>query len=234
MVGDLFETEKEKGKLWLWLSVFGVALSLFWRRPVAFWGALFVTAQTMQFFFTPTMRNVLIGHLQDHSGHTWWIWVLFEINMVAPMLCILSVYAAIRYGLRERTMQMALAWTAICAAALYFCWQPNILAVCAAVSLCFVIASMWTSKRRMESAVVFVAVAILYAGNSLTYKLSDLYQQYLHRGLWSDRDYQEHPSYLVVMTCSYILSFFVGTSAWSYLRDRLMRRQLLESNAEML
>jgi hypothetical protein len=235
MVGDLVEIQERKGLLWFWLSVSGVALSLVWRRPLAFIAALIVGSKTWQFFAFPTMLRMMHDHLLDHDHSTYpWLKVFLLLVVVVGSLFVLSFYAAIRYGLRERTTQMALVWTAICAVTFYFSGQPIVLALCIGAALCFMVASLWSSKWRMESLVVLAAVAISGAVNFLFDILSMLYQQFSHRGPWYAQDYQGHPSLMWVSYWSYILCLLVVTSAWSYLRDWLMRRQSLESRREML
>jgi len=229
MLGDLVEIEKEKGKLWFWLSVCGVALSLFWRRPVAFFVALYVSAWVPSIF----IREIIFHGKHDHPGD-WLVKVVLYLEMVIGSLCGFSLYAAIRYGLRERTTQMAFVWTAICAVATYFWWQPIILEVCMAVAICIVVASMWTSKTRMESAVILVPVMMMFLCAQLWSSLSTLLQYYLYGIRWSPKETGKHPWLEGVGVIVSILSFWVAISAGSYLRDRLMRRQLLESSGEML
>ena len=217
MVGDLLETGKEKGKLWFWLSVFGVALSLFWQRPLAFFVALFATWSVPVFFIS---RDLIFHLKHDHPGK-WQIEFILYFFTVVGILCGLSLYAAIRYGLRERTTQMALVWSAICAVAAYFWWQPFVLEVCMAVAICIVVASMWTSKRRTESAVILIPAAIIFLCTPLWTS-------------WSPQEMEKHPWLWGVGEIVSILSFWAATSAWSYMRDRQLRRTLLESSSEML
>ena len=137
------------------------ALALLATVPSLFL-ALYATIWPFQFL----VSSYIFHERHDHPGHLWimyWV-VLAEIVGTVSGL---SLYAAIRYGLRERTMHLALAWAAIGAAAIYFGWQPIGLAGCMGAALCFLTASMWTSKRRMESAIVLVAVAIYFMGSRL-------------------------------------------------------------------
>ena len=229
MVGDLVEIEKEEGKLWFWLSVSRVALSLFWRRPVAFLVALFASWLVPVFF----IRDLTFHWKHDHPGN-WQIEFILYFFTVVGILCGLSLYAAIRYGLRERTTQMALVWTAICAVATYFWWQPVVLEVCMAVAICIVVASVWSSKRRMESAVVLIPVTIMFLCAQLWSSLSMLLQYFLYGIRWSPKEMGKHPWLWGGGEIVSILSFWMTTSAWSYMRDRQLRRPWLESSSEIL
>lgn len=222
MLGDLLETGKEKGKLWFWLSVSGVALSLFWRRPLAFFVAYYAGSQ-MQYFS-------IMASMHHHPGNLWMqVYGLLD-ELVDTMWC-LSLYAAIRYGLQERTTQMALAWTGICAVTIYFSWQPIVLTVSIGAAFCFVTTAMWTSKRRRESAVVLMTVAIGYAAKTLAAFSYLFLLTYCSSRAWGAKVID---SAIWFYYTESFLSFWVATSAWSYMRDRLMRRTLLESHGEML
>jgi len=221
MVGDLVEIEKQKGRLWFWFSVAGVALSLFWRRPIAFIAALYAGSWTLYWFDMAMHGMYALHRIPDERLSA----ILFGVlEWVGSTLCSLSIFAAICYGLRERTTQMALAWTALIAAVIYFWWQPLILALCIGAALCILAASMWTSKRRMESAVVLAAVAIGCAARFVFMISAALYQRFLYRGLWGTKEMLEHRSLAWVTASMIVLSLLVATSAWSYLRGLLLRR----------
>jgi hypothetical protein len=220
MVGDLVEIEKQKGRLWFWFSVAGVALSLFWRRPIAFIAALYAGSWTLYCFQMAMHGMYALHRIPDGRPSA----IVFDvIGIAGSTLCLLSIFAAIRYGIQERTTQMALAWTALIAAVIYFWWQPVILALCVGAALCILAASMWTSERRMESAVVLVAVAIGCAARFLFLIPAALYQRFLYGGLWGTKEMLEHPSVAWVGFSMIILSCWVATSAWSYLRGLHLR-----------
>jgi hypothetical protein len=230
MVGDLLEIEKEKGKLWFWLSVTGVALSLLWRRPLAFVAALYAGSWTLSWF---EMATIGVNTLHRPPEYPW-MPVFNVLILVGSTLCGVSLYAVIRYGVQERISQIAIVWTALVASVIYFWWQPIVLTLFIGAALCLVVASMWTSKRRMESMVVLVAVAIGCAARFLFMIPAALYQRFLYRGPWGDKEVREHPSFSWMTFCMIILSFWVATWAWSRMRGWLMRNQSLESRSEML
>jgi hypothetical protein len=160
---------------------------------------------------------------------------VFNVLMLAgSTLCGLSFYAAIRYGLQERSAQLALAFAGLVTAVIYLWWLPAVLAACIAAALVIASASILKSKLRKESLVVLVAVSINYAALFLTMFLLRLYQHYLHPGPWGIQDYREHPSLGWLGSCMMVLSLWAATTAWSRMRGWLMRSQSLESRSEML
>ncbi len=229
MVGDLVEVEGQKGRLWFWLSVAGVAISLFWRRPLAFVAAFYAGMWTMA-RFEMAMHGINSLH-RIPNGRSWGI-VFGVIGIAGCALWTASLYSAIRYGLQERTTQMALAWAGMVTAVIYFWWQPLVLGTSIATALFLVLVSMLTSKRRMESLVVAVAAAAFFCAYILVGILFSLYQRFMYPGPL--RDMREHPSLGWVLFCALILSFWVATTAWSRMREWLMHRQALESRSEML
>jgi len=230
MVGDLVEIEKQKGRLWFWLSVAGVALSLFWRRPIAFTAAFYAWAWTSGRF-----EMAIYGINAQHRPPEYpWMPVFNVLMLAGSTLCGLSFYAAIRYGLQERSAQLALAFAGLVTAVIYLWWLPAVLAACIAAALVIASASILKSKLRKESLVVLVAVSINYAALFLTMFLLRLYQHYLHPGPWGIQDYREHPSLGWLGSCMMVLSLWAATTAWSRMRGWLMRSQSLESRSEML
>jgi hypothetical protein len=232
MVGDLVEIAKQKGKLWFWFSVAGVALSLFWRRPIAFFAAFYVGSWTLNLFMMAAI-SIYSQHLPPAS----WMNMFNALVLVGSTECALSIYAAIRYGLQERITQMALIWTGLVTTVIYFWWQPVVLGVCIAVSVFIATVSMLTDKRRMELLVVFLAVLIASATRWLAMLPAAYYQYYLGRHLhiyWGSREVQEHPSVIWAAFCMMILGTWMATTAWSRMHNWLMRKQMLESRGEML
>jgi hypothetical protein len=229
MVGDLVEIQERKGLLWFWLSVARVALSLFWRRPLAFLAAFYVGMWTFGWLM---MAIYGINALHRPPG---FCMPVFDVLILAgSTLWAVSLYAAIRYGLQERSAQLSLAYAGLVTAVIYLWWQPEVLVACIAAALIIATAFILKSKLRKESLVVLVAVSIGSAARFLAFILSAIYQHFLYRGPWGDREMQEHPSLEWVALCMMVLSFWVATTAWSRMLGWLMRSQSLESRGEML
>jgi antibiotic biosynthesis monooxygenase (ABM) superfamily enzyme len=229
MVGDLIEGQEKKGLMRFWLSVAGVALSLFWRRPIAFIAAFYAG---MLMFGRLMMEVYGINALHRPPG--FWMPVFDVLILAGSTLWAVSLYAAIRYGLQERSALLSIAYAGLVTAVIYLWWQPVVLVACIAAALLIATASILKSKSRKELLVVLVAVSIGSAARLLAFIPAALYQHFLYRGPWGDREMQEHPSLGWVVLCMMILSFWVMTTAWSMMRGWLMRNQMLESRDEML
>jgi len=229
MVGDLVEIERQKGKLWFWLSVAGVALSLFWRRPIAFVVAFFAAAWMFGRF-----EMAIIGMNAQHRPPEFWMPVFNILWFVGSILWAVSLYAAIRYGLQERSAQLALGFAGLVTAVIYLWWLPAVLAACIAAALVIASASILKRKLRKESLVVLVAVSINYVALYPTMFLVGVYRHFLHPGPWGGQDYREHPSVGWLGSCMIVLSLWATTTAWSRMRGWQMRSQSLESRSEML
>jgi hypothetical protein len=230
MVGDLMEIQERKGVLWFWLSVASVALSLFWRRPIAFVAAFYTGMWTFG-----RLMMVIYGINAQHRPPEYpWMPVFDVLILAGSTLWAVSLYGAIRYGLQERSAQLVLAYAGLVTAVIYLWWLPAVLAACIAAALVIATASILKSKLRKESLVVLVAVSIGSAARFLAFILAALYQHFLYRGPWGDREMQEHPSLEWVALCMMVLSFWVMTTAWSKMREWLMRSESLESSGEML
>jgi len=115
IVGDLLEGEHQKGRLWFWLSVGRIAISLFWRRPVAFISALYVGSWTL-FAFDMATHGI---HTRHRPPDYPWGTVFEFIGYFTSGLCAIALYAAIRYGIWQRSTQMVLIWAGLGAAVIY-------------------------------------------------------------------------------------------------------------------
>jgi hypothetical protein len=231
-VGDLVEIGERKGARWFWLSLTGVALSLVWRRPLAFLAALYAGMWTFSWF--------AVAGCSIYSPHCppgrWWEAVLDALVWTGSTLWAASLYAAIRHGLLDRTTQVTVVWAGLFTAALYFWWQPFVLGLCIAAALLVVSASVAKRSLRKAAFVVMVSAMAWSALRVLALAPGVLYQNWLGRRLhipiWGGDDVQQHPSLTWVYFSMIVLSFLVATSVWSWLHDWLMRSQKLESEVD--
>jgi hypothetical protein len=130
MVGDLVEIREQRGAVWFWLSAAGVLLTLMWRWPLAFVVSFYAGARSAEAFMWAT-TGVNSAHRTIGLDFPWG--PVFEgICLVGSCSVALSVFAAIRYGVRERATQMVLAWATLAAAAIYLWWVPVVLVTCIA------------------------------------------------------------------------------------------------------
>jgi hypothetical protein len=230
MVGDLVEIGERKGVAWFWLSLAGVALSLTWRRPPAFFAALYAAMWTFAEFIN-TADTIYVRH----QPQGFWDHAFGPLIFVGSTLWAMFIYAAIRYGASNRTVQVTFIWAGLVTTLIYFWWQPVVLGLCIAAAFVLALASILKSSLRKESLVVLASVA---AGTMLRYLSMfpvGYYQRFLGRRLhilWGGREVQEHPSLMWVYLSSAVLAFLVATSLWARLHNRLMRSKRLESELD--
>ena len=221
IVGDLLELKPQKGIFWFWLSLARVVLAHAWRRPLAFLAAFYAGAWALGAF-----QMAIFGiHAQHRPPEHPWIPVFIVLSAADTFLLLLLVYAAIRYGFRDRVTQFALALTGLATAIIYYWWLPAILIACIALSICVVVASILSSERRRAALVVLVVVVVGFGGGLLAIYLAGQYQHFVYPGLMGSREMREHPSVLWVGFCMLLTAAWMMTTACSRMHDRLMRKQ---------
>jgi uncharacterized membrane protein len=142
------------------------------------------------------------------------------------------VYAAIRYGLRDRVTQLAFASTGLVTAVIYLWWQPAILVLCMALSACVVAASIASRERRKTALALLVPVAVGFGGGILALYLDARYQHFVYPGPVGTREMQEHPSLLWMGFCVYLISAWMITTACSRMHGWLTSHEQLDSETE--
>ncbi len=230
MVGDLVEIGEQRGPLWFWFSLAGVALSLAWRRPLAFVATLYAGVWTFGWFMNTTDTIY-----SQHYPQGLWNNAFGPLILVGSTLWAAFLYVAIRYGVLDRAAQMTFVWAGLITAVIYFWWQPVVLGLCIAVALLLVSASMAKRSLREEALVVLVSVALGSAARFLAIIPAGLYQNFLGRRLhilWGSREVQEHRSLLWAYLCMVVLSFLASTSVWARLHNWLMRSHRLDLEAD--
>jgi hypothetical protein len=162
IVGDLLETATLRGTLWFWQSVAGVVFSLIWRRTLAFLAAFYLGLHAL-------------GWLQIDGAHA-------MPAAFGTLLWIAAPYAAIRYGFRDKFVQLALGLCSLSTIyALY--WRIPIAAdVCVALALTILIASVRSAQR--TKALIALAAALLFgsAGALVSMFLEGIWQNHFYAG----------------------------------------------------
>jgi len=228
IVGDLLELQPHKGPLWFWLSVSGVVLALVWRRPLAFIAAIYAGGWAFGGF-----QMAITGvHAQHRPPEYPWMPVFMVLSAAATILLTLLVYAAIRYGFRDRVAQLALALTALAAAVIYFWWLPTILAGCIALSICVMVTSILSSERRRAALVVLLVVVVGFGGGLLAIYLATQYQHFIIPGQAGDREMREHPSVGWMSFCSLLMAAWMITTACSRMHNWLMGNQSIDADIQ--
>jgi hypothetical protein len=107
ILGDLVEMSESRGRLWFWTAYARTLFSLTWRIPVALLGAVVCRELIFDLF-----------HLYMHYTPASWRTTLSPpfLNSMGPLLaCIMSTlwfalpFAAVRYGVRDRFVQLTFA-----------------------------------------------------------------------------------------------------------------------------
>ncbi len=159
IVGDLLELKQLKGNLWFWYSLVGVVIVLFWRRPLAFVAALifgfmaFAGLQATDIMGIPPL-------LSGNYNYPWMnlCWVLFAI------LLFVLTYATIRYGLRDRVTQLALALSISSALLIYGGRQMAVLVACIVFLVCVAAVSILNTERRRAAVVILIVESVGIVG----------------------------------------------------------------------
>lgn len=220
IVGDLLELKSQKGSWWFWLSLVGVVFALSWRQGVAFFACFYAGGWAFSGFQMATY-----GMHAQHRPPTLWEPVLNVLSGAAIVLWIVGVYSAIRYSLRDRATQLALAFASFLTAFIFYWWQPLILVVCIAATFCLAGASMRNQESRKAVFILFVtSIAGFAAFFSMLY--ADMrYQHFIYSGLMEDRGLQEHPSIAWVDCCLILMIYFIIVSTYSRMHHRIIRNR---------
>lgn len=155
IMGDLLELKLQKGTLWFWVSLARVVLALAWRRPIAFIAAFYAGSWAFGGF----QMAVFGMHTPHRPPEHPWIPVFAVLSAAGVFMVVVLVYAAIRYGLRDRVTELAFASVLLVTTVIYFWWQPAVLALCIAFSTCVVAASISSEERRRTALALLVPVA---------------------------------------------------------------------------
>jgi hypothetical protein len=228
IVGDLLELAPQKGRLWFWFALAGVVVSLAWRRPLALAAALCVYFAAFSASWWVTYLHHRFTIADPHWRTVWG--VLF---LASNGLWFMLVYAAIRYGVRDRVTQLLLALSVPITAGLY-CWErPTILVACIALTICVLAASALNHRLRRGLLIVLAVLMVIVGIFLLTASLIALYQRFLHPAPMGNGEMQPH---LAVQCVEFCMMFLVApcamTSAYSHMHDWLIRNPSLDSETQ--
>jgi hypothetical protein len=167
---------------------------------------------------------------EDHP----WAQVLWGIVLLGSCAIALSVYAGIRYGLRDRATQMVVAWASLASAVVYLWWVPAVLVTCIAGAAAVVLYSVCAREGRRASVVVWAAMAVGVCGFFVWAPLATLYQNWLKPGPWGSDDMLQHPSLGRLVFSLMLFGQLAKLWVWSWLRDWLAGTRRAEARSEML
>jgi len=227
IVGDLLELATQKGRLWFWFSLAGIVVSLAWRRLLAFAAALCVYLAAFSASFWVTYRHHRFTIPDQHWRTVWGV-----IFLASNCLWFILVYAAIRYGVRDRVTQLLLALSLLIAAGLY-CWErPTILLACIALTTCVLAAA--ASNNKLRRGLLVLAVLMVNAGIFLlTANLIALWQRFLHPAPMGNGGMQPPLAVPCVEFCMmFLIAPFAMTSAYSHMHNWLIRNASRDSETQ--
>ncbi len=221
IVGDLVELRPQKGSLWFWMALAGAVLRLAWRPILATVAGFYAGAYALSFF-----QMAIWGiRVQHHPAGYAWTPVFSVFNGGGAIVCLVLVYAAIRYGVRDRLTQLAVVLAGLCTPIAYLWWKPVVLITCIALIAGVLAASLLDRAWRRAASILAVVTAAGCAGGLLALYLASQYQRFVYAGPWGDKEMRMHPSVLWV---TFLLMFATGWLLMALCAR--MHRRLFESH----
>jgi len=231
IVGDLVELKPKKGALWFWFSLAVVMVSVSWRKIAAVIAALYAFGWSLTRFVT-AIFGINAQHRPD--GYPWAQALTSALIWIGAMMWGVFVYLAIRYGPRDRVAQLAGAWTALITATIFYWWQPVVMSVCLAVSLCVISFSIAKTENRRSTLVLIVTLMVGFVSYMVAAYLGSRYQRFVYSGPWGDKEVREHPSVSWVIFGFLLLMAWVTTTACSRMHAWKERGTSLDLEGEVL
>ncbi len=232
IVGDLVEVSSAKGRTWLWFSIIRVILAHLWRRPVAFIAAFYAG----NWIFSRFQIMVFGIHAQRNPHHTPQP-ALDILSLISSLLWIASIYSVIRFGLRDRFAQLGLAIVSIMTVAVFYWWQPRVLAACVAAAVSALLLAGRDREGRRTAAALPVMLAIGCGGFLLSCYLEMKYVRFVCPVSLRNCSLQEHPSIGWAGASVWLLWPFIVTSAAALAHrwvTRKMRSDIEESEGSLV
>ncbi|HTH53919.1 MAG TPA: hypothetical protein VL495_08220 [Edaphobacter sp.] len=172
LVGDLEELRPQKGSLWFWSSLAMFVARLCWRWLVAL---IVVSYLATRIFGELTF--VVARAIARHRPQPSWMTVLLAALEIDAFLWITSIFAAIRYGIRDRGAQLAFLWAGL-VMAVVVSWS-QLPAFLFSIGLCGVlmVVSIKNQENRRRMCVLAVTVEIGF----VSYLIVTLFEVVLFR-----------------------------------------------------
>lgn len=217
IIGDLLETEAERGTFWFWLSVARILLSLCWRRAIAFVAGVYAA----QFSIT-AFRALVFDIRAVHKPRDPWEPLLSSLTVFATLLWIAAAYAAVRYGLRDKFAQLALGFCILITVAILYWWIPIATVTCIALAASIFVASIWSAHWRSALVALTIALAFGFVGVRLSGYLHWVSVVYIYSYPWTH----------YVTVCLDLLAVSATTTACAWTHRLLLRRDQRSTEIE--
>jgi len=217
IVGDLLEDTPRKGRAGFFLSLAGVMFWLSWRRCVGTVAAFYAGWRIFR-----SMELAVYGfdaHRPDwYLGQT----VLSALSTIATFFWMVLAYSIIRYGVRDRVTQLALASAAIATGIVYAWWLPAVLTACITLGLGTAVVSLITAECRKAALIVTAATVTGFVTGFTGLYLANRYQHFIYPGPLGDKELREHPSILWAGFVVQVLVVWAITTVCARMRRRLL------------
>jgi uncharacterized protein (TIGR03435 family) len=164
ILGDLLETARSRGRLWFCLSFTRILCSLAWRVPAAWLGAYAMGTSVIALLMThdPLWLDADFKHVNP-SGTV--AMAAFTVVATPGMaLWFVAPYAALRFGLRDKFSQLAVALFALTTAALLLGRSPAALIAGAALLIIATIAGLARSEWRRYIIALSLTIGVALGG----------------------------------------------------------------------
>jgi len=217
IVGDLVETGQHRGDFWFWYSLSGVVVAATWRRLAGYLAGSCLALYWMR-LLDSSIHSVNASHqpVQNEAA------VLSVLQVLVAFLWINATYSSVRFGFRDPFAQLALAYSAVVSACVYYWWLPAVTVPCLVLISLISLLCVLTAKRRAFIALT-AAVCLGLAGVPPMLYLGSV----LHR-------HDQNASlliYLVTLVMDLIQSL-IAVAACSLMHRALLERDRSSLDAE--
>jgi hypothetical protein len=173
IVGDLLESQLQRGVLWFWLSFIGIVLCLNRRRLAAFFAAI-VCLHFLRELPMPVFASLGGRPPADEPPQMWWSFFAV-LGWIGMLLWVVTPYALLRYGFRDRLGQVALAFCVPITASIYGWRVPAVVATSSTLVLVIFVSSLIHARWRGPLLSVVAALILGYGGIQAAICLANFY-----------------------------------------------------------
>ncbi len=161
IVGDFIEAPARSGCFWFWVSVSGVIVSLACRRWIGFVAAIY-----LGLYAAGRLQTPIWGMRSAHRPPPSWMPIFAVLYGLGIVLWIAAPYVALRYGLRDKFVQVVLGFVGLVTLVIFYWWISGVAASCVLAGLVLIAASLASSERR-RSLLALVIASVLSIGGGL-------------------------------------------------------------------
>jgi hypothetical protein len=212
MYGDLVEMGTTRGDAWFWIAYTRAVIALTWRMVAGFVLALGVVVVVNRLEFGNEWQKFVFFHFPHRwrripygrRGLPLYNLVYTALSAASTTGCLLTAYAAVRYGLRDRMVRAALALGLLLTIAMSLSTEwplaLSLVALAAATMGCAMLMRQWRGAFA-------VTVASMVAGTVMTWSFYSLERWMLMHSLRLFSRFPHHPLLL-----GYVLDFWAVLS----------------------